>query len=348
MSLPSSRVDTPRHVARAFAPRIELLPDLAALRAHQAQWFSLWRNTPDATPFQSPAWLLCWAKHYAPDRTGAIAVLDGGELLALLPYFTWNDTVWLAGTGTSDYGDALVARRAAQLVDALLEKLAAVARDGGCARIDLRQLRPGSALLSATAPAGWRDEIMSGETCMSVPLHGEAGLGAASQRWRHNIAYARRRLGRIGPWTMQRVPPEESSHAADVLLGLHARRWGARGEPSGVFADAMLRDFVHDVIPRLGSTGLLRMYALKLDHRPVAATFAMHAPGATHVYSTGFDPEASRYSPGLLSMAGAISGATAEGDRVAHFLRGRESYKYHLGATECATWRRVLRPDGRH
>lgn len=105
MSLPSSRVDTPRHVARAFAPRIELLPDLAALRAHQAQWFSLWRNTPDATPFQSPAWLLCWAKHYAPDRTGAIAVLDGGELLALLPYFTWNDTVWLAGTGTSDYGD---------------------------------------------------------------------------------------------------------------------------------------------------------------------------------------------------------------------------------------------------
>lgn len=105
---------------------------------------------------------------------------------------------------------------------------------------------------------------------------------------------------------------------------------------------------MHDVIPRLGSTGLLRMYALKLDHRPVVATFAMHAPGATHVYSTGFDPQASRYSPGPLSMAAAISGATAESDRVAHFLRGRESYKYHLAATECATWRRVLRPDGRH
>ncbi len=348
MSVPPSCTGAMRRATDASEPRIELLPDLAAMRARQAQWFLLWRNTADATPFQSPAWLLCWAKHYAPDRTGAIALLEGDEMLALLPYFTWNDTVWLAGTGTSDYGDALGTRRAAPLVDALLEKLATIALQRGCGRVDLRQLRPASALLSAATPGGWGNEVMPGETCMSTSLHGEAGLGAASRRWQSNIAYARRRLGRGGPWTMQRVPPEESSHAADVLLGLHARRWSARGEPSGLFANTMLRDFVHDVIPRLGGAGLLRMYALELDHRPLAATFAMHAPGATHVYSTGFDPEASRYSPGLLAMVAAISGAIAEGDRVVHFLRGRERYKYHLGASECATWRRVLRRSGRH
>lgn len=100
---------------------------------------------------------------------------------------------------------------------------------------------------------------------------------------------------------------------------------------------------MHDVIPRLGSAGLLRMYALAFEGRPIAATFAMHVPGTTHIYITGFDPEQSRYSPGLVSNAAAIGGAAAEGDHTLQLLRGRERYQSHLGATERATWRRVLR-----
>ena len=323
--------------------RIERLSDLDALRAHRAPWFALWRSIPDATPFQSPAWLLCWAKHYAPDRTGAIVVRDGDELLALLPYFSWNGALWLAGTGPSDYGDALIAERAAPHVDALLETLATVAHERDCDRIELRQLRPESWLLADTTPHGWRSETTPGEPCMSLRLHGEHGLGETTAHCRRNIACASHRLDRAGPWTLQRVPADESHHAADVLLGLHERRWSARGEPSGLFADTLLRNFVHDVIPRLGCAGLLRFYTLKLDHRPLAATFAMHAPGATHFYGTGFDPEAARFSPGLLSIAAAIEGAAAEGDHTFHFLRGRERYKGRLGAKEQPTWRRVLR-----
>lgn len=102
------------------------------------------------------------------------------------------------------------------------------------------------------------------------------------------------------------------------------------------------RDFMRDLIPSLGEADLLRLHALRCDGHLLAATFAMHAPGATYVYATGFDPEWSHHSPGLLSLAAAISGAAAEGDRTVHLLRGRERYQYHLGATECATWRRVL------
>jgi CelD/BcsL family acetyltransferase involved in cellulose biosynthesis len=348
MNTASPCAGTATHARHAPEPRIEVLPDIDALRAHQAPWFALWRNVVDATPFQSPAWLLCWAEHYARGRSGAVVVKGGDQLLALLPYFFWHDTLWLAGTGTSDYGDALLAPRAANLVDALLDTLAAIARDNGCGHIDLRQLRPRSPLLAAATPHGWRDEVTPGEPCMSMPLHGEAGLGAVSKRWLRNAAYARRKLASAGSWVLQRVPSDESSHAADVLLCLHERRWSARGEAHGVFADRSLRDFVHDVIPRLGSAGLLRMHTLKLDHRPLAATFAMHAPGATCVYLTGFDPTASRCSPGLLSMVAAISAAAAEGDHTVHLLRGRERYKYHLGATECATWRRLLRRGARH
>lgn len=334
---------TVRQAQRASAAHIERLPDLEALRAHRAAWFSLWRSLPGATPFQSPAWLLCWAMHYAPDRTGAVVLRGGDELLALLPYFSWHGTIWLAGTGPSDYGDALVAGCAAPHVDALLERLAAIARERGCDRVDLRQLCPQSQLLAATTPPGWRSEVAPGEPCASLPLHGESGLGAATAHCRRNIRCASRRLGRAGAWSAQQVRAGEAAGGAELLLRMHERRWTARGEPSGLFADARLRAFVRDVIPRLGSAGLLRMYTLELEHRPLAATFAMHAPGATHFYGTGFDPDAACFSPGLLSIVAAIGGAAAEGDLRLHFLRGREPYKFRLGATEQATWRRVLR-----
>lgn len=324
--------------------RTEVLPDFAALHEHRAQWWALWRRVPDATPFQSPAWLLCWARHYAPDRSGAVAVADGDTLLALLPYFFWDDALWLAGTGPSDYGDALVAPGAACMADALLATLAGIALRRGCARIDLRQLRPASTLLAAAAPPGWRSETAPGATCMSLRLRGDDGLGAMSGRWRRNIAYAWRKLECAGACTLERVPPDRTQGGMDALLQMHERRWNARGSP-GSFADELPRAFVHSVIPALGDAGLLRMYALVCDGCPLAGTFAMHAPGTTHLYTTGFDPGWSRYSPGLLSIIATIRGAAAEGDHTMHLLRGRERYKYHLGAVECMTWRRVLRRD---
>lgn len=149
---------------RAPRPRdrgLELLPDLEALRAQRSQWLSLWRNLRDPTPFQSPAWLLCWAKHYAPDRTGAVAARDGDRLLALLPYFT-----------------------------------------------------------------------VPGETCMATRIAGSDGLGAASKRWRDNVAYARRRLGvpehagRSGSRRRTRAAPRMCCWTCTNVAGAHTANLG--------------------------------------------------------------------------------------------------------------------------
>ena len=249
------------HAPRVPTIRIETLADTDALSAHQAQWSALWRQVPDATPFQSPAWLLCWSRHYAPDRTGAVIALQGEEMLALLPYFFWQGTLRLAGTGPSDYGDALVAPGALRVADALLESLAEIARRHDCERIDLRQLRPGSALLTAATPAAWRSETQADDTCMSMRLRGHDGLDAASPRWRRNIARMQRKLENVGACTLQPVSAAQAQNGARLLLWLHERRWTARGE-AGLFGDELLRAFVGDVIPNVSDAGLLRLYRL--------------------------------------------------------------------------------------
>jgi CelD/BcsL family acetyltransferase involved in cellulose biosynthesis len=57
----------------------------------------------------------------------------------------------------------------------------------------------------------------------------------------------------------------------------------------------------------------------------------------------GFDTQWARFSPGLLTIAAAMRQAASEGAHEFHFLRGGETYKYHLGGRDRPMYRRLLR-----
>lgn len=326
-----------RPAIRGAGATVELVDSCARLEALAAEWWTLWRCDPRATPFQSPAWLLPWMHHYAPDRSGAIALRRAGELVALLPYFHWRGALLLAGTGPSDYGDLLCtdAVHAAPLLDAL----AAAADALGCATIDLQQLRPGSPLLGAAAPHGWLDVRGDGIACPTAPLHPAGVLGSLSARRRRNLRRARRLLHDAGIEAGGLVAAELDG-AADVLVRLHRLRWAGRGEDGVV--DARLQRFLHEAIPALDAAGLLRFQRLRHGQAFVAATFAMRGADGVHCYLSGFDPAWERTSPGLVAIAAAMDAAAREGAGQFHFLRGREPYKYDLGAQERPIFRRRL------
>lgn len=102
-------------------------------------------------------------------------------------------------------------------------------------RIDLRQVPPGSALLEAAAPPGWRAQAVEDEPCLVSPLVGEDGLGSASLKCRANWRYAVRRIGREGG-EVGLVAADETGAAMDELARLHALRWRDKGA-SGMLAD---------------------------------------------------------------------------------------------------------------
>lgn len=338
----------PIPLAPAPARSIEVFGSLSELAALRAEWWALWHALPQPVPFLSPSWLLCWARHYAPDRTRAIVVREHGVLVALLPFFSWRGDVLLAGTGPSDYGDALIAPGREELAPALLDALTAAAGAIGCARIDLQQLAPESPLLAAPTPQGWRSEVRDGDLCTIARAHGDDGLGCINGKTRRNLRLAQRNLAREGEVVIEPLPKSEWRGAARTLEWLHGRRWRQRGE-SGKLADPLMCAFMRSVIPDLGEAGLLRFYRLKCDNRPLAAAFVMRCGGSAHFYLTGFDPAWSRYSPGLLTIVAAMRGTFGEGVDEFHFLRGREDYKYRIGAEDRPMFCRALsrtRADG--
>jgi CelD/BcsL family acetyltransferase involved in cellulose biosynthesis len=327
---------------RVAACGVEILTGLTALETQRAAWTQLWERTPDATPFQSAAWTLAWARYFAPDRTHAVLARTHDGLSALVPFFTWQGKLLLAGTGPSDYGDGLFDTADREIAAAVLMRLCEAATDLACECIDLQQLRVGSPLLDAAAPRGWHSQTSAGTACPVAPVRGPDGAAAVSTHWRKNAERAQRQLQREFELQASCAEQHELPVAAPTLERLHRLRWGTR-DTSHAFEDARMRAFLYDAIPQLGADGLLRLQCLRIGGETVAMVFAMGTPRAHYFYMSGFDPRWSRYSTGLITILAAMRQAALEHAQEFHFLRGNETYKYHLGATDQPTYRRILR-----
>lgn len=322
--------------------RPELVPSLSALEALRPEWAALWARDPQATPFGHPAWLLPWARTYAADRARGLALRAGGELIALAPVFEWEGALLLAGTGPSDYGEALFAPEAAGTAEAMLAALAEHAGQAGL-RLDLQQLRPESPLAGAAAPTRWRETAEAGEVCPVAPLIGPEGVGAMPGKWRRKLGYTRRRALDQGGWTSERATAETLKPAAEALFDLHGQRWRSRGE-AGVFEDDLLVRMLRQALPELESAGLLRLHLLTHAGRVGAVVLALEGKGALHFFISGFDPALTELGPGTLLLGDMAGEAAREGLTELRFLRGRERYKYHWGAEDRPTLRRVFEP----
>ena len=60
---------------------IEEATDLPALDRLRPEWEALWRAVPEATPFQSPAWLIPWWRHVGEGALLVLALRAAGRLV---------------------------------------------------------------------------------------------------------------------------------------------------------------------------------------------------------------------------------------------------------------------------
>jgi CelD/BcsL family acetyltransferase involved in cellulose biosynthesis len=317
-----------------------MVKGLDGLEALRPEWAALWARDLVATPFGHPAWLLPWARTHAPARTRAVALRCDGELVALAPVFEWEGALLLAGTGPSDYGEALFAPGAEQAAGALLAAVAEHAAGAGL-RLDLQQLRPENPLAGATAPDGWAETVEAGEVCPVAPVVGPEGVGAMPGKWRRKLGYTRRRALDQGGWTSERAGPDTLPEITEALFALHAQRWRSRGE-GGVFEDDLLVRLLREALPEMQAAGLLGLHTLRHAGRIGAVVFALEGKGALHFYISGFDPGLTELGPGTLLIGDIAAEAARDGLTELRFLRGQERYKYHWGAVDQPTVRRLF------
>ena len=314
---------------------IRVLDTTRALEELAPEWDALWRRTPGATPFQSPAWLLPWWHHFGTPLPLVAVSRQSGLLTGVMPMYVLEEPgvckLLPIGAGITDYLDVLGGP-----ADGLLAAVLDSAREARVDLCDLIEVPPESALRTAPPPQGWDSEWYAGSICPVLPLPPPvSGM-------RRKLAMSRNRAARQGGFVVETAGPDSLTELLHELIRLHQARWATRGEP-GVLVDPAVIAFHQEAAPLLLAQGVLRLQALRAEGRIVAVILALLA-GRDRIltYLSGFDSAASFISPGTILLGHLLDQAVREGRQEAHFLRGQESYKYAWGACDRVNFGRTL------
>lgn len=315
------------------------------------EWTALWRRAPGATPFQSPAWLMAWWKHFSTGAPRMVTArvgegLPGGRLAGVLPLYVLREPgirkLLPIGIGLSDYIDTLVDPARSDAGAAMLAAIADIPDWDECHLPDLPE---GGVLHGARGPAGLAEDRRDSVPCPVLVLPDSAAALAivVPRKTLRDARQAASRAMAAGGVRIETADADTLPSMLDDLFRLHRARWRSRGE-AGVLADPAVQDFHRDAASALGAEGMLRLYRLRIGAAVAAVYYGFAWGGRSYAYIGGFDPDVPRFSPGALILRHAIEAAIAEGSGEFDFLRGGEAYKYAWGAVDrrsaARTWRR--------
>jgi CelD/BcsL family acetyltransferase involved in cellulose biosynthesis len=324
---------------------VSFIRDEARLAALAPQWWGLWQRVPEATPFQSPAWLIPWWRAFKPGALLGLSVRMGHRLVGLALFYIeageGGERLLPVGTSISDYLDVLVDPAVRHPVLAVIANAYSRCPERWV-EWELTELAPGASSLHMPAPSGCVEGVGTSAVCPVLALPDEkvptAAVPASMQRW---LRATRRRIDGHGEMQVLSTADRAPEWWIAELWRLHTARWTSLGEP-GLLRDARLKVFHQGAVPRLAARKLLRLYALVLGGSVAGIYYGFQHGDCAFAYLSGFDPEFAYYSPGTFLMGHAIAQAAAEGAREFHFLRGGETYKHAWGAIDRWNTRRAL------
>ena len=296
----------------------EVLRTTEALYALTDDWQDLFTRCPDATPFQSPAWLLPWWHVFGTARPVVATLRNRGRLAGVLPLYVLEDKLLPIGAGITDYQDILLDQtEPPETASALLSAAIAAASVNRCDLIDL----PHEAVLLRTdPPRGWEIARQQSDPCPVLSL---ADIPSGRRR---DIRQSRHRADRLGGYTIETATPDTLDILLPALYALHEQR-----HPG---LDPRLSRFHRLTAPALLRAGLLRLWVARIHNELAAGYHTLLARNRIMFYLGAFNARFAYASPGTLLMGEIIKRAPTEGRHELHLLRGGEPYKYAWGATD--------------
>ncbi|MEX2587173.1 MAG: GNAT family N-acetyltransferase [Actinomycetota bacterium] len=305
----------------------------------------VWRQLLDAdsnrSVFATPQWCRLWWETFAQGRQDTLAITFEDPDPVGLAAFTIDETSqgrrlrFLGGDDLTDYQGPLVAgdRYRPQVAEALLEFL--VKEFDGWDYFEAKNLPVpfhfSEWLVEAADRKGMAFELELHEltAVMTLDASWEQYLQGLASKKRHELARKLRRFDREAPEAYLRSADSQSLEAdVGAFVDFHRASAGEKGE----FMSPQRAAFFADVAQRMHAGEMLSLDFLEQDGKIMAATFGFRYDGVLYLYNSAYDHSLRSISPGLVIVAKLIQRSMDEGLRRFDFLRGRERYKYDLGA----------------
>jgi len=286
--------------------------------------------------FVLPAWLKTWWQELGTGGEPYLkAVRQGERIIGIAPLLVSEGKVCLiGGVDVCDYLDFIVVPGMEEdFFNVLLDDM----KQNSINHLDLRPLRPDSIALNNLAALARKRgyEVLCSEEEVSLeldlPATWDEYLMTLNKKQRHEIRRKLRRLWEAGNVNFRWFEVgQQVQEAMDTFLQLFAL---SRKEKAN-FMTSRMESFFRSLAEAMAEFGLLKFGIVELDTAPAAMIMGFDYNGSVYLYNSAFDPRYNSLSVGLLCKVLCIQECIQEGKKKFDFLKGDETYKYHIGGRE--------------
>ncbi len=308
---------------------------LKSYRADSQQKLN-WRSV-----FVLPEWMQVWRQAFGVGIEMRIrTVREGDKVIGIAPLMVKDGVALLIGdTDVCDYLDFIVTPgREKKFFNIILDEL----KKSGVRRLDLKHVRPDSTVLTSLAPLaqnrGLEVETVQDNVSYEMELTAsfDEYLESLSTKQRHEVRRKLRRLNEEGSIEYRFV--NVGAAVPDTMDAFFKMFVESRRDKANFMTEKMA-SFFRLLADTMARAGLLKLGVLELDGRPLAEIMCFDYQGCIYLYNSGYDPQYTALSAGLLSKVLAIKDSIEKGRKKFDFLKGAEAYKYHLGGREVPLFR---------
>lgn len=286
--------------------------------------------------FTHPSWLRTWLAEFGANYEPIVLTCGDGNLAGFAPLMRSDDRLTFIGDASiCDFMDVTVDPANA---DAAYDDLWRQLHDQDWTQIELWGLMATSPtrerLKAYAATNGYALEETPEAVSprLDLPATWDDYLAALGKKDRHELRRKIRRLYDSGASVDFDVlsSQEDVVAAMDDFLTLHTQ---SRQDKTD-FMTSDMESFFRRMASALAAEGLIRLFMLRINGKPAATVLCFDAGSHLYMYNSGYDPEFSGLSVGLVSKALVLQWAIENGMKGLDFLRGDEPYKYDLGAVD--------------
>ncbi|MBA4313278.1 MAG: hypothetical protein C0417_11690 [Chlorobiaceae bacterium] len=341
-----SKIENITYSASEIKRQIRIVCTNAEFDALENEWTKLFDQS-DVTVFQSYEWLRTWWKYFAKPnfKLNILVFYHNNQIEGIAPLFL--ETLKIAGLplarrlqflgrGLSDYVNFIILPGFEDYIfERFTNYLASSAPFWNL--FDIEDVNEDTRLVQRfphfIEKHGLRLFKFQGNICPQVMLPESPDLLIESmgQTSGHNFKRKVKKLQNNFQTSIDvyKHETDDFQKAIDEFSEIHGSRWKSLGHPSAFDCPAH-KEFHVEFSNKFARRGWLRLYILRVNNKPVAASFGFYFNKRIYMYqsnASGSD-EVMRCSPGLFLRSIAMSDGIKQGMEVFDYMRGDESYKF--------------------
>ncbi|MDC0034779.1 GNAT family N-acetyltransferase [Chloroflexi bacterium] len=303
----------------------------------ESTWSDVLRKSYVNTIFITPEWQGTWWKRFKTDAKLVLeAIMLDSEPIGILPIIVDGDEVTFIGNSdVYDYMDFPIARGYGKEFFSVAWDIL-VSLDWKTLRLEsIPENSPTLELLPAIAKKnGCMVTLDDSDTtpCMNLPDSWDEYLAGLRKKDRHELRRKLRRLESNSEFKQYSVRITEETVSGD--MDEFFRLMALSSDDKSDFLTQENKDFFIDLALQFSNSDQYKLFFMEVDGVKVATCICFAYDGTYLLYNSGYDPEKSSLSVGLLNKALTIQEAISHDVKEYNFLRGTERYKYHLGAKD--------------